>query len=114
MGVLKQKLNRHEISPKAYISNSRNLIRKIREDKPKIINGDFISHSAFAEAERMVSEYSIDFIDAFQIISCKSSWTALGKASELVLVTADLALSKASDKEGIKCWYCRETHEPIC
>jgi len=86
----------------------------VRNNSLEVLKDDFISHSAFADAEKMAANYSIDFIDAFQLVSCKSSWADLASPSKPILVTADGPLFKAAEKEGVKCWYCRETHQPTC
>ena len=114
MGALKQKLKRREISEKVYVLGARNLISMVRRSELEVLKADFTSHSAFADAERMAKEHRIDFIDAFQLVSCRSSWSHLGPSSQPLLVTADGPLSKAAREEGIKCWYCRETHRPTC
>lgn len=114
LGVLKRKLNEGDISKNSYVSGARRLISMVRESVVEVLKADFTSHSAFADAERMVNEYKLDFTDAFQLVSCKSSWSDLGSLSQPILVTADGPLSKAAQKEGVRYWYCRETHRPTC
>jgi predicted nucleic acid-binding protein len=112
LGALKLKKERGELSERAYTAASRRLIGTVRSSRIKIL-GDIPSSSvAFAEAERMVKAYNIDFLDAFQIISIKDSWHYLAAPSKPILITADNKLSKAATKEGIKSWYCRETRRP--
>jgi len=114
LGALKLRNKRGELSDEGYLSGSRKLIRLVRDESIKVLEGDFSSLSAFAEAERMVKDYGIDFLDAFQLLSVKDSWGHLAPPSQPLLVTADGPLSKAAEGEGIKCWYCRETHQPKC
>lgn len=113
-GALKLRNRRGELSDNGYIVGSRKLVRLVREELVRILEGEISSLTAFAEAERMVSAYAIDFLDAFQLISVKNSWPQLAPPSQPLLVTADGDLAKAAEREGIKCWYCRETHEPRC
>ena len=114
MGVLKRKQKNDDISQKAYVEGARRLMSMVRENRLEVLKDYFISHSDFAYAEKIANEYSIDFIDAFQMVSCKSSWDDLASPSKPVLVTADGALTKVAEKEGVKFWYCRETHQPKC
>jgi len=67
------------------------------------------SSSTLAECERLVSAYTIDFLDAFQLVSVKSSWPQLATPSQPILVTADGDLAKAAEREGIEYWLCRNT-----
>jgi predicted nucleic acid-binding protein len=113
-GALKLKYKRGEISEKAYIAGSRSLVRLARDNRIEVLAGDFLSHQAFAEAERMVTAYGIDFIDAFQLISSKDSWSHLASPSQPILVTADGPLAKAAKGEDLRFWYVRETREPTC
>jgi hypothetical protein len=113
-GALKLRNKRGELSDNGYLGGSRKLIRLVREELVRVLEGEFSSLAAFAEAERMVSAYAIDFLDAFQLISVTSSWPQLAPPSQPILVTADGDLAKAAEREGIKFWYCRETHQPRC
>lgn len=112
LGVLKRKNYKEELSNKGYLAASRQLIRLVSQETLEIQEWDFSSLNAFAEAERMVKAYKIDFLDAFQIISVRESWSQLAKKSQPTLATADRGLAKAAEKEGIEFWYCRETNQP--
>jgi predicted nucleic acid-binding protein len=112
LGVLKRKNQKKELSNKGYLVASRQLIRLVSQETLEIQEGEFYSLNAFAEAERMVTAYEIDFLDAFQIISVRESWSQLAKKSQPILVTADRDLAKAAEKERIEFWYCRETNRP--
>ena len=114
LGALKLRNKRGELSDEGYLSGSRKLIHLVRNKSVEVLEGDFSSFTAFAEAERIVKDYSIDFLDAFQLVSVKDSWGHLAPPSQPLLVTADSALSKAAEGEGVKYWYCRETHQPKC
>jgi predicted nucleic acid-binding protein len=114
LGALKLRNKRGELSDKGYLAGSRKLIRLVREQSVKVLEGDFSSLATFAEAERIVKDHEIDFLDAFQLLSVKNSWRHLASSSQPLLVTADGDLSKAAESEGVKCWYCRETHQPKC
>lgn len=114
LGALKLRNKRAELSNKGYLAGCRKLIRFVREDSLEVIEGQFSSLKAFAEVERIVKAYPIDFLDALQLISVKESWSHLAPLSQPILVTADGDLAKAADNEGIKFWYCRETHRPSC
>ncbi len=113
-GVLKRRNKHRELSDIDYLAGTRGLIRLVRDERVSVVEGEFSSLAAFAEAERMVGAHRIDFLDAFQLISVKSSWPQLAPASQPILVTADGDLAKAAEREGIKFWYCRETHQPQC
>lgn len=112
LGALKLKKERGELSERGYIACSRRLISMVKNSYIKILEGNFPSLASFVEAERMVKTHNIDFLDAFQIISVRDSWHYLAPPSKPILITADNGLSKAAAKEGIKLWYCRETHRP--
>jgi len=114
LGALKLRHKRGDLSDGGYIAGSRRLLRLAKEDSVRLIEGDFPTTASFREAEKMVRTHSIDFLDAFQLISVKGSWRHLASPSQPILVTADAALSRAAEKEGVKCWYCRETHRPKC
>lgn len=114
LGALKLRNKRGELTDNGYLVGSRGLIRLVREELVRILEGDFSSLAAFAEAERIVNAYNIDFLDAFQVVSVKGSWPQLAPASQPILVTADRGLANAAEQEGIKFWYCRETHQPRC
>jgi len=84
----------------------------VRNEYVKLIDGTPFSVIAAGGAERIVKAYGIDFLDAFQIISVRDSWHYLAAPSKPILITADNKLSKAAKSEGIKAWFCRETHTP--
>jgi predicted nucleic acid-binding protein len=114
LGALKLKHRRGELSERAYIAGNRRLMRLVKDDTLRILPGDFPHLSAFAEAERMVKTYGIDFLDAFQLISVRESWGYLAPPSQPILVTADGDLANAAKHETLLVWYCRETHRPTC
>ena len=114
LGALKRQHAQGQLSERSYIAGSRRLVRLAKNDYIKLIEGDFPSAASFTEAEKMVKTHGIDFLDAFQLISVKGSWRYLASPSQPILVTADGKLSEAAEKEGLKCWYCRETHGPKC
>ena len=114
VGVLKSKNKRKKLSYEGYLAGSRKLIQLVRNESILVLEGDYSSLVAFAEAERIVKNYGIDFLDAFQLLSVKNSWKYLASPSQPILVTADGDLSKAAEGEGVKCWHCRETHQPKC
>ncbi len=114
LGALKLRNKRGELSDRGYLVGSRKLIRRVRENLLKVEDRDFASLTAFAEAERIVKIYAIDFLDAFQLVSLKAAWPFLAPPSQPILVTADSQLARAAVGEGIKCWNCRETNQPQC
>jgi len=114
LGALKRRHARGCLSDRSYVAGSRRLVRLTKDDSIRLIEENFPTAASFPEAEKMVRTYGIDFLDAFQLISVKDSWRYLASPSQPILVTADGPLSKAASKEGVKCWYCRETHRPTC
>lgn len=114
MTVLKTKWRKSELSERAYIAKSRQLVRLVKDETICMVQSDFPGRSSFPEAERMVKSHGIDLLDAFQLISVRDSWEQLAKASKPLLITADRDLARAAIQEGLLSWYCRETHEPTC
>ena len=112
LGVLKRKKERQELSERAYLASSRRLIGMAKNEYFKLVDGGPFSSVVAADAERMVKNHGIDFLDAFQLISVRDSWHYLAFPSKPILITADNKLSKAAKSEGIKVWFCRETHSP--
>ena len=114
LSVLKRKYKEKnsKVNAKVYSSCVRRLNNNIRDGFLSVENADFEDYSVFSEAERIFNAYSIDFVDAFQIVTVSRSWPEIGGRSVPLLVTADGPLSKAAASEGIEVWYCRETHEP--
>ena len=106
-GALKLKNKRKKLSDNGYVAGCRKLLRLAREEKIKIVEVAISSDSTFAEGERLVSAYAIDFLDAFQLVSVKTSWPQLATPSQPILVTADGDLAKAAEREGIGYWLCR-------
>lgn len=114
MNVLKAKANREELSNRGYIAGSRRLVRLVKTETVRLVQTNFLFLDSFAEAERLVRSYAIDFLDAFQIISISTSWSYLAPPSRPLLITADCKLAEAAEQEGIQAWFCRETHRPRC
>lgn len=108
-GALKLKNKRRGLSDNGYVVGCRKLLRLVQEEKVKMIEVTMSSSSTLAECERLVSAYTIDFLDAFQLVSVKSSWPQLATPSQPILVTADGDLAKAAEREGIEYWLCRNT-----
>lgn len=107
LGAVKLKKVRNEISDNGYIVGCRKLLRLVREGTIRILETEISTASKFAESERMVKAYNIDFLDAFQILSVKTSWPQLAAPSKPLLVTADGTLAKVGRCEGIECLLCR-------
>lgn len=114
LGTLKLKHCRGELSQRAYIAASRRMMRLVKDEEIRILPGDLPSFRAFAEAERIVKAYGIDFLDAFQVLSVRESWPYLAPPSQPLLVTADSGLAKAAKREGLLAWCCRASNRPTC
>jgi predicted nucleic acid-binding protein len=114
LNVLKAKANREELSNRAYIAGSRRLVSLVKTETVRLVQTNFSFFDSFADAERQVRSYKIDFLDAFQLISINTSWSYLAPPSRPLLITADCKLAQAAEMEGIHAWFCRETHRPKC
>lgn len=112
LSVLKRKHGKLELTDRGYIAGSRRLFTYVKNESIRIIPGDYLSLSAFTEAERIFKAHRIDLIDALQLISARDSWPYLASPSKPILLTADKALSRAAGKEGLKSWYCCTTRSP--
>lgn len=67
----------------------------------------------FFKVRELAERHSLDFSDAFQILSVKEGYfSCLINDSQTVLVTADEALAKAARLEGVKAWYFIGEAEP--
>lgn len=64
--------------------------------------------NTYSKVDKLAKQYSLDVIDAFQLVSLKEGFVAplRGTSSECVLVTADDGLAKAARQEGLKAWDC--------
>jgi AbiV family abortive infection protein len=73
---------------------------------------DFIDPLIFSEVQALGRKYpKIDFSDAFQILSVKKGYySRLCGDSQTVLVTADGELAKATEVEGLKVEFIRESN----
>lgn len=75
---------------------------------------DFQDPLVFSKVRDIEKRYSLDWSDAFQIMSVKDGYFShLVNDSRTILVTADENLAKAARAEGIKCWYVIGEPEPL-
>jgi predicted nucleic acid-binding protein len=68
---------------------------------------DFMKVSVFRDVQEIARKHNLDLSDAFQILSVKEGYfSRMSGESRTILVTADEALARAANDEGIKAWYC--------
>ena len=66
------------------------------------------------EAERLIKQHKIDFLDCFQIVTIlHGKFRVLGPDSKSILITADRALAKAARAEGARVWECTSEPPPV-
>ncbi|SRR6266481_7029798 len=113
LNVLKTKWLREEISKEQYIQSAWELSAWYGAVSRRINDLDFASHATFSDAKRLVEKTSLDFSDAFQILSVKSGYfSVMIGDSQTVLVTADKKLAQAARDEGLRAWYFMEEPAP--
>ena len=72
-----------------------------------------LSPMVMSEAERLIDQYNIDFLDAFQIVVVKKGqFHHADRGSKTLLITADRELARASRKEGLDVWCCIDEQAP--
>ena len=103
LNVLKRKKLRCEISAEQYYRAGLAMSADYAARTRGMNDINFFDPMVFAEVETLCRKHSLDFSDAFQVLSVKRGYYAIFVGdSQTVLVTADRALSKAAEAEGLK------------
>jgi predicted nucleic acid-binding protein len=111
LSAFKSKSLRGRISETEYIKYVRDFIRLTVGSNLRIDEVPILSPVATHEAERLIKEHGIDFLDCLQIVTIMyGQFRYLGPNSKSLLITADRNLAKAARAEGVKVWEC--TSEP--
>ncbi len=109
--AFKGKFVRRRISEDEYIRYVQDFIRTVIGANLQIDEVSIFSPGVHREAERLIQNYKIDFLDCFQIVTVlQGRFHRLGPQSKSILVTADRKLAEAARAEGAKVWEC--TSEP--
>ena len=114
LNVLKVKwLYRNEITKEQYKRYGFELTAWFSSISKRIPDLDFMNLAVFKDAESIAERNSLDYSDAFQILSVKNGhFSGLVNDSATILVTADDKLVKAARNEGIKAWYVLGEPQP--
>lgn len=113
LGVLKVKwCYRSELSQPKYLHLCRLLLGYVAEGRIQVYEPELHNNVIVASTKSLAEKYSLDFSDAFQLVTLREKFRGLAAESRAVLITADGPLASAARAEGIKVWNCRTETEP--
>ncbi len=114
LNALKVKwLYRNEITKAEYTEAAFRLVAWFSASTRHAKDIDLQDPVVFSRVRELAERHSLDLSDAFQILSVKEGYFShLTNDSQTILVTADKALAKAAQLEGIRSWYCLGEPEP--
>jgi predicted nucleic acid-binding protein len=115
LSVLKAKLYREpKITENQYRKAAFELIAWFSyKERYDIKDLNFTDPHILGAVQKIVESYSLDYSDAFQILSVKEGvYSCLVNESRPILVTADKKLTIAAREEGIRVWNLIEEEEP--
>ena len=107
MNVLKSKwLYQKQLTQNQYTDAARKLMAWFHP-LTKYPDLDLGNPLVFAEVERVATRNSLDWSDAFQIVSVRDGFfSRLVNDSATLLITADRKLTEAARTEGLRVWNC--------
>lgn len=74
---------------------------------------ELTSREVLEQVREIARAHSLDFSDAFQIVSVKHGrFSRLANENQTVLVTADFRLAEAARREGLRAWDVLNEVEP--
>ncbi|MFC1694470.1 type II toxin-antitoxin system VapC family toxin [Candidatus Latescibacterota bacterium] len=106
LSVLKVKwLYKKEITEVEYKKATFSLTAWFSSVSQNIEDLDFTSQTIFTEVQKIVTRYTLDLSDAFQILSVKEGFFSnMVDESKTIFITADDKLAKVARQENIKVW----------
>jgi predicted nucleic acid-binding protein len=113
LNVFKLKWLRHDISREVYFQDVREFFRLVvsstEEDQVPI------SVQVLDQAERIMAEHALDFVDALQLVTVlRGKFSVLVGDSTSLFATADHDLAVAARKLGAQVWECHKEQAPGC
>lgn len=114
MSVLKGKLRRGNIREQQYHAACEELVALVRNENLLLEGAIRTDRAVFDQAEALAQTYSIDLIDAYQLLIVKEGFLSQfrGTDSEPILITADEALASAAREEKLRVWHCCSEDAP--
>jgi predicted nucleic acid-binding protein len=112
LGVLKR-FRGKLLTEDEYFAACEDLMAHLRGNTLEIDDIGVSQRHTFDEAEQLAKKYSLDLIDAYQLVTLKQGlFSNLEGDSKPILVTADEALAKAAKSEGLRSWDCLREPAP--
>ncbi len=115
LGVLKCKcFYRKEITREKYMELAEDLLAHLRNGTLSIVEVDITQMATFNEVEKITKSYSLDLVDAFQIVTMKDSFiTNLEGDSKTIFITGDKPLACSAKHEGLRVWNLMKEDLPL-
>ena len=115
LGVLKRKMARKELTREGYFDACYMLIAYLTGPPLRLHLDDTININmdTFIQAEALAQKHELDLSDALQIITVKNGkFKNWAQESKTVLATADCALIRAAEDQGLLAWNVIDSPEP--
>lgn len=113
LGVLKRKYSCKKLTKDEYIKAVMDFISKTVGDKLRIDDMPLLSPKLLAEAETLMAQHGLDFVDCVQIVTIlHGQFSVLVGDSQSVLITADKKLAKVARTKGARVWLCTDEPPP--
>jgi len=110
--ALKCKWLRKEIDQNAYLGFSY-VLRSYIKSRIELVDSQLGDRQVWDETEKIVKRYSLDIVDALQIVTVKRHYTnVFARNSKTVLVTGDFNLARAAESEDVRVWNCMTDEAP--
>ncbi|WP_076418337.1 hypothetical protein [Colwellia sp. UCD-KL20] len=108
LGILKCKyLYKSQLTKNKYLEISAEIMAYFRNKDILIVEDEMTNLYLFNQVEIIVGKYSLDIIDAFQLVTLQNGFSSkLTGEAKTILITADGALEKAATLEGLRVWNC--------
>jgi len=113
LGVLKAKWTHGRISEDAYFNASSQLVQYASGKKLEVEDIGLFTFQGLDAVQALAKKYTLDLSDALQLETIlRGKYAHLGPNSASVLITADAALAKAAQSEGVRVWNCIKESQP--
>ena len=101
------------ISESAYLAAIEELVSMVRNETITIEEESIFNRRIFDEVEQLCSEYGLDAIDTFQLVTMMRGFPSkmIDEAST-ILITADKKLANAARRKGLRAWNCIKESSP--
>jgi len=117
LGVLKSKyVNQHRldcIDGETYFTGVDELMGYVRRSGPiELVDVSITDSAVFAEVKEIARLYSLDVVDAYQIVSVQRDYFSRFPEARPILITTDKGLAKAARAKGLRVWNCMKEKAP--